>query len=115
MDRNIIDVASGGSLMDKTPAIVRHLISNMASNTEGANTSKIVSKVSTFDSQRLENQLMELTSLVRQLAIVQHQQVVQLVCGIYALVEHPTDMCPTLQESEMESTKCVGALRGRHI
>ncbi|RDY06965.1 hypothetical protein CR513_08993, partial [Mucuna pruriens] len=39
----------------------------------------------------------------------------QRVCGIYALVEHPTNMCPTLQESEMESTKCVGALGGGHL
>ncbi|RDY09131.1 hypothetical protein CR513_06550, partial [Mucuna pruriens] len=30
MDRNMIDAASGGALMDKTPAATRHLISNMA-------------------------------------------------------------------------------------
>ncbi|RDX89981.1 hypothetical protein CR513_28205, partial [Mucuna pruriens] len=34
MDRSMIDVASGGALMDKTPAATRHLISNMASNTQ---------------------------------------------------------------------------------
>ncbi|RDX62871.1 hypothetical protein CR513_58759, partial [Mucuna pruriens] len=34
MDRSIIDAASGGALMDKTPAAARHLISNMASNTQ---------------------------------------------------------------------------------
>ncbi|RDX89100.1 hypothetical protein CR513_29225, partial [Mucuna pruriens] len=33
MDRNMIDVASGGALMDKTPVVARHLISNIASNT----------------------------------------------------------------------------------
>ncbi|RDX98112.1 hypothetical protein CR513_19016, partial [Mucuna pruriens] len=33
MDRNMIDVASGGALMDKTPTAIRHLILNMASNT----------------------------------------------------------------------------------
>ncbi|RDX65720.1 hypothetical protein CR513_55598, partial [Mucuna pruriens] len=32
IDRNMVDVASGGALMDKTPATARHLISNMASN-----------------------------------------------------------------------------------
>ncbi|RDX72998.1 hypothetical protein CR513_47453, partial [Mucuna pruriens] len=34
MDRSMIDAASGGALMDKTPAVARHLISNMASNTQ---------------------------------------------------------------------------------
>ncbi|RDY11029.1 hypothetical protein CR513_04365, partial [Mucuna pruriens] len=33
MDRSMIDAASGGALMDKTPVEARHLISNMASNT----------------------------------------------------------------------------------
>ncbi|RDX82376.1 hypothetical protein CR513_36851, partial [Mucuna pruriens] len=32
-DRSMIDAASGGALMDKTPIAARHLISNMASNT----------------------------------------------------------------------------------
>ncbi|RDX91317.1 hypothetical protein CR513_26717, partial [Mucuna pruriens] len=34
MDKSMIDVASGGALIDKMPAAVRHLISNMASNTQ---------------------------------------------------------------------------------
>ncbi|RDY07193.1 hypothetical protein CR513_08734, partial [Mucuna pruriens] len=34
MDRSMIDAASGGALMDKTPVAARHLISNMASNTQ---------------------------------------------------------------------------------
>ncbi|RDX94235.1 hypothetical protein CR513_23405, partial [Mucuna pruriens] len=34
MDHNMIDAASGGALMDKTPVVARHLISNMASNTQ---------------------------------------------------------------------------------
>ncbi|RDY09885.1 hypothetical protein CR513_05674, partial [Mucuna pruriens] len=34
MDRSMIDDASGGALMDKTLATTRHLISNMASNTQ---------------------------------------------------------------------------------
>ncbi|RDY03912.1 hypothetical protein CR513_12440, partial [Mucuna pruriens] len=34
MDRSMINAASGGALMDKTPTATRHLISNMASNTQ---------------------------------------------------------------------------------
>ncbi|RDX94467.1 hypothetical protein CR513_23163, partial [Mucuna pruriens] len=33
MDQSMIDAANGGALMDKTSAVARHLISNMASNT----------------------------------------------------------------------------------
>ncbi|RDY14599.1 hypothetical protein CR513_00318, partial [Mucuna pruriens] len=41
----MINAASGGALMDKTPVVARHLISNMASNTQqfeirGATTNK---------------------------------------------------------------------------
>ncbi|RDY07846.1 hypothetical protein CR513_07985, partial [Mucuna pruriens] len=34
MDRSMIDASSGGALMDKTPTTARHLIFNMASNTQ---------------------------------------------------------------------------------
>ncbi|RDX92528.1 hypothetical protein CR513_25330, partial [Mucuna pruriens] len=76
--------------MDKTLVAARHLISNMAS---------------TASNQRLENQLTELTSLVRQLAVSQHQPaMVAKICGICTSVEHPIDMCPTLQETDWLST-----------
>ncbi|RDX94244.1 hypothetical protein CR513_23397, partial [Mucuna pruriens] len=82
MDRNMIDATSGGKLMDKTPTTVRHLISNMASNTQQFETRGALTK---------------LTSLVRQLTIGQHQPSAPVrVCGICTSVEYPTDMCPTL-------------------
>ncbi|RDY07785.1 hypothetical protein CR513_08046, partial [Mucuna pruriens] len=76
MDRNMIDAASGGALMNKTPAATRHLISNMASNTQqfgirGAGQPRMVNEISAVDNLILENQLTELTSLVRQLAVGQ--------------------------------------------
>ncbi|RDX87588.1 hypothetical protein CR513_30917, partial [Mucuna pruriens] len=101
MDRSMIDVASGGALMDKTPAAARHLISNMTSNSQqfgirGAGPSRMVNEIGTVDNLRLENQLTELTSLVRQLAVGQHQTSTTVrVYGICTSVEHPTDMCPT--------------------
>ncbi|RDX74825.1 hypothetical protein CR513_45384, partial [Mucuna pruriens] len=101
MDQSMIDPASGGALMDKTLATTRHLISNMASNTQqfgirGANQPRMVNKISVVDNLRLENQLTKLTSLVRQLAVGQNQQSIEAtVCGICTFVEHPTDMCPT--------------------
>ncbi|RDY13982.1 hypothetical protein CR513_01024, partial [Mucuna pruriens] len=59
MDRSMIDAATRGALMDKTPTAARHLISN----------SRTINKIDVASNQRLENQLTELTSLVRQLAI----------------------------------------------
>ncbi|RDY03055.1 hypothetical protein CR513_13398, partial [Mucuna pruriens] len=57
----------------------------------------MVNEVSAIDNLRLENQLTELTSLVRQLAVGQHQpSITARVCGICTSVEHPTDMFPTL-------------------
>ncbi|RDX64370.1 hypothetical protein CR513_57080, partial [Mucuna pruriens] len=118
MDRSMIDAASGGALMDKTPAAARHLISNMASNTQqfgirGPSQSRMVNEVGTAANQRLENQLSELTSLVRQLAVGQHQPAMAAkVCGICTSVEHPTDMCPTLQETESDQPENVGAIGG---
>ncbi|RDY10223.1 hypothetical protein CR513_05292, partial [Mucuna pruriens] len=114
MDRSMIDTASGGALMDKTPATTRHLISNMASNMQqfrikGAGPSWMVNEVGAIDNLRLENQLTKLTSLVRQLAIRQHQpNMAARVYGICTSVEHPTDMCPTLQEIESDHLESVG-------
>ncbi|RDY07941.1 hypothetical protein CR513_07881, partial [Mucuna pruriens] len=101
-DRSMIDTASRGTLMDKTRAVARQLIPNMASNTQqlgikGAIINKAVNEVGIVDNLRMENQLIELTSLV---------------CGIFTSVEHFTDMCPTLQETESDNAELVGAIGG---
>ncbi|RDX82362.1 hypothetical protein CR513_36855, partial [Mucuna pruriens] len=118
MDRSVIDAASGGALMDKTLATTRHLISNMANNTQqfgirGPNPSRMVNEIGAAANQRLENQLTKLTSLVRQLAVSQHQPAMAIkICGICTSVEHPTNMCPTLQETESDQPEHVGAVGG---
>ncbi|RDY06100.1 hypothetical protein CR513_09974, partial [Mucuna pruriens] len=48
-----------------------------------------------YGEQHITNQLIELTSLVRQLIVGQHQpSIIARVCGICTSMEHPTDMCP---------------------
>ncbi|RDX78502.1 hypothetical protein CR513_41221, partial [Mucuna pruriens] len=69
--------------------------------TKGTVTSRMVNEVSTIDNLRLENQLIELTSLV---------SVPLRVCGICTYVEHPTNMCPTLQETELDNGEAVGSI-----
>ncbi|RDY10501.1 hypothetical protein CR513_04970, partial [Mucuna pruriens] len=88
----------------------------MASNTQqfeirGPSQSRMVNEIGATSNQRLENQLTELTSLVRQLAVGQHQPATAAkVRGICTFVEYPTNMCPTLQEIESDQTKNVGAI-----
>ncbi|RDX94811.1 hypothetical protein CR513_22775, partial [Mucuna pruriens] len=109
IDRSMIDTVSGGALMDKTPIVARHLISNMTSNTQQfgirePSQSRMVNEIGTASNLRLENQLSELTSLMRQLVVGQHQpNMASKVCGICTSMEHPTDLCPTLQETDMGS------------
>lgn len=98
MDRSMIDAASGGALVEKTPDAARDLISMMAANSQqfgirGDNNPRKVSEVS---HSNLETQLSELTSLVKQVVLGQVRQT--RVCGICAFSDHSTDMCPQLQE-----------------
>ncbi|RDX62169.1 hypothetical protein CR513_59522, partial [Mucuna pruriens] len=68
-----------------------------------ASQAQMVNEIGAASNQRLENQLTELTLLVRQHAIGQHQPtIVAKVCGICTSVEHPTDLCPMLQETESD-------------
>ncbi|RDX95400.1 hypothetical protein CR513_22101, partial [Mucuna pruriens] len=65
-----------------------------------------MNEIGAVDNLRLENQLTELTSLVRQLAVGQHQpNIAARVCGICTSMENPTDMCPTLQETDTGSSR----------
>ncbi|RDX92375.1 hypothetical protein CR513_25503, partial [Mucuna pruriens] len=90
----------------------------MASNTQqfrikGACQPWMVNEINVVDNLRLENQLIELTSLVRQLVVGQHQpSIAARVCGICTSMEHYTDMCPTLQETELGHPESVGAIGG---
>ncbi|RDY09860.1 hypothetical protein CR513_05720, partial [Mucuna pruriens] len=115
MDQSMIDAASRGALMDKMSEVARQLISNMASNTQqfgirGANQSRMMNEISAVDNLRLENQLIE------QLGVGQHQpSIIARVCGICPSVEHPIDMCPTLQETKLDHPESIGAIVGHLI
>jgi hypothetical protein len=95
-DHNIIDAASGGELVDKTPEVACQLISNMTANskqfgTRGDFLSKQVNEVSIFN---LQNKVNDLTSLVRSLAFGNVNQV--KVYSVCSLQGHTSDMCPTM-------------------
>ncbi|XP_024038240.1 uncharacterized protein LOC112498130 [Citrus sinensis] len=113
MDRSMIDAASGGALMDKTPEAARNLIANMAANSQQFNTRndllpppKRVNEVSTTS---LEKQVSNLTSLVQQLSLGQQMR----PCGICSMVGHATDMCPAIQEGSHEQANAVEGFLGQ--
>ncbi|RDX90027.1 hypothetical protein CR513_28152, partial [Mucuna pruriens] len=71
----------------------------------------MVNEVGMINNSRLENQLTELTSLVKELVIGQHQPIaVVKACGICTSVEHPIDMCSILQEIEPDHPESVGSI-----
>ncbi|XP_038979033.1 uncharacterized protein LOC120109351 [Phoenix dactylifera] len=111
-ERSMIDAASGGALVDKTPETARNLIANMAANSQQFGTrldppSKHVNEVNIS----LEQQIASLTSLVRQMAVGNMQT--EKACGICSVVGHPTDMCPTLQEEPTEQVNAAGGFPGQ--
>ncbi|KAH9802719.1 hypothetical protein KPL71_001504 [Citrus sinensis] len=113
MDRSMIDAASGGALVDKTPEAARNLIANMAANSQQFNIRndlmpppKRVNEVSTTS---LEKQVSNLTSLVQQLALGQQMR----PCGVCSMVGHATDMCPAIQEGSHEQANAVEGFLGQ--
>jgi hypothetical protein len=106
-DHSIIDAASGGELVDKTPEAAHQLISNMVVNskqfgTRGDFASKRVNEVNISN---LENKVNDITSLVRPLACGNVQQV--KVCSTCSSQGHASDMCPTMQEDYIEQANAV--------
>ncbi|XP_045802905.1 uncharacterized protein LOC123896577 [Trifolium pratense] len=105
MDRNILDAASGGALVDKTPAAAKALIENMSLNSQQfttRNNSASVNEIQSSSSSikaletKFDARIDELTSLVKKLAVSKAQPA--KVCGICTSSEHPTDTCPILQD-----------------
>ncbi|XP_073063969.1 uncharacterized protein [Primulina eburnea] len=112
-DRNMIDAASGGALVNKTPQEARALISNMAANaqqfsTRQDNPPRQVNEVSVTP---IDQKLDSLTSLLEKLVAGQVQQV--KACGVCAMVRHPTDMCPSLQEEPTQQANAIGGFPGQ--
>ncbi|XP_062115482.1 uncharacterized protein LOC133829722 [Humulus lupulus] len=99
LDMSMIDAASGGTLVDKTPAATRSLISNMAANSQQFGIRqdptpppKSANEVSTSNANQLGQQLAQLTAVV---------------------VGHATDTCSTLFEGEAEGVNVVGDFPGQ--
>ncbi|XP_019155105.1 PREDICTED: uncharacterized protein LOC109151969 [Ipomoea nil] len=113
MERNMMDAASGGAIVNKTPREARDLISIMAANSQqfGCRQEASPRRVNEVNISSLDNKLSQLTTLVQQLVVRNVQQV--KACGICAVTGHPTDMCPTLQYNSCEDVNAVGGFPGQ--
>ncbi|XP_050896512.1 uncharacterized protein LOC127103284 [Lathyrus oleraceus] len=107
MDRNILDAASGGALVDKTPVAAKAMIENMSLKSQQFITrnnymvqTKGVNDIHVSSSNKaLETRIEELTSLVKQMVVSKPQTT--KFCGICTSTEHPTDTCPILQDDSV--------------
>ncbi|XP_075504413.1 uncharacterized protein LOC142541844 [Primulina tabacum] len=109
----MIDAASGGALVNKTPQEARALISNMAVNAQqfGTRQDNPPRQVSEVSANHIDQKLDSLTSLLEKLVVGQVQQV--KTCSICAMVGHSTDTCPTLQEDPTQQVNAIGGFLGQ--
>ncbi|RDX78782.1 hypothetical protein CR513_40889, partial [Mucuna pruriens] len=112
MDQSMIDAANGGALMDKTPAATRHLISNMANNTQqfgirGPSQAWIVNEIEV-------GKPIDRIDIASEAACCWTTPTNHYtkVCDICTSVVHLTDLCPTLQETESDQPENVGVIGG---
>ncbi|XP_071940019.1 uncharacterized protein [Coffea arabica] len=109
-DRSIIDAASGGALANKTPKEAWDLIEAMAENSQqfGFRENNPTRRVNEIETSSIQQQLSELTSAVRQLAMRDTPRA--RVCGICTSMDHCTDTCPLLQEDGAEQVNMAGGV-----
>jgi hypothetical protein len=109
----MIDAASGGALVDKTPEAARNLIANMAANSQQFGTRLDLPSVHVNDVNisSLEQQIASLTSLVRQMVVGNMQT--EKACGICSVVGHPTDMYSILQEETIKQVNAAAGFPGQ--
>ncbi|XP_073133083.1 uncharacterized protein [Henckelia pumila] len=109
----MIDAASGGALVNKTPQEARDLISSMAANAQqfGTRQDNTPLQVNEVSASPIDQKLDSLTSLLERLVVGQVQQV--KACGICSVHGHPTDMCPTLQEDQVQQANAIGGFPGQ--
>ncbi|XP_073153968.1 uncharacterized protein [Henckelia pumila] len=83
----MVDAASGGVFVDKTPREARNLIENMAANSQQFGTNR------SDPAPKKNNETAK-------------------ACGICAAMGHATDMCPTLQEESVEQVNATDGFPG---
>ncbi|XP_027177989.1 uncharacterized protein LOC113777146 [Coffea eugenioides] len=107
-DKSIIAAASGEALVNKTPRAAWELNEGMVENLQqlGTREDVLIHKVNEVETFSIQQQLTELTSFVRQMAVENASQA--KVCGICTDMDHFTEMCPMIQEKSAEQVNMAG-------
>ena len=111
-DVRMINVASGGSILNNTSEAARALIEELAEGSRQFNKRShdkraIRENVSTESKVgKLEDQMQALTSMMRDFMVKGKAQQVKS-CGICSF-NHPTNSCPQLQEEGNEEVSSIG-------
>ena len=94
--------------MNKTPPEAWELINGIAENSQqfGTREDVLTRKVNEVETSSIQQQLIELTSFVRQLAVGNASQT--KVSGICTAMGHSTEMCSMIQEESAEQVNMVG-------
>ncbi|XP_027093561.2 uncharacterized protein [Coffea arabica] len=97
-----------GVLVNKTPRAAWELIEGIAKNSQQFDTREDVPirKVNEVETSSIQQQLTDLTSFVRQLAVGNASQA--KVCGICTGMGHSTEICPMIQEESAEQVNMIG-------
>ncbi|XP_016752621.1 uncharacterized protein [Gossypium hirsutum] len=107
MEMKMIDAASGGALVNMTPRRARELISTMAANSQQYRPNlEPTRRVNGVNVSSLEDKLDKLTNIVQSM-LTEKKNPTQL-CGICTTSEHPTDLCPILNENSTAHVDDVG-------
>ncbi|CAN6560086.1 unnamed protein product [Malus baccata var. baccata] len=107
----MLDAASEGAFMDKTPTNAKALLKNIAGNTQqfGGRDELPLKKVNEVSvNSSIELQLANLTNLVQQVMVAPKQ-----VCGVCSMMGHAMDMCPSLMDQGgLEQANALGGFQG---
>ncbi|XP_043805290.1 uncharacterized protein LOC122721280 [Manihot esculenta] len=111
LERRIIDAASGGAIAEMEPEEGKTLISKLAANSrQYGREEDIPRNANEVSIASLDSKISQLTAAIQQLGAGNNTR----TCGICKQADHPTDMCPILQEGEQQ-VNAIGGFNGQQF
>ncbi|XP_021750536.1 uncharacterized protein LOC110716226 [Chenopodium quinoa] len=106
----MVNAASGGGLVNKTPGDATRLIAELAENSRQFSQRTPTRRVNAANSNttELESQVADLTSMMREFMVNSRNPQQLNACGLCTSTGHPTDTCPQLQEEQNEQANALG-------
>ncbi|XP_021718577.1 uncharacterized protein LOC110686272 [Chenopodium quinoa] len=106
----MVNAASGGGLVNKTPGDATRLIAELAENSRQFSQRTPTRRVNAANSNttELESQVADLTSMMREFMVNSRNPQQLNACGLCTSTGHPTDACPQLQEEQNEQANAMG-------